>query len=157
MSQGSFGTAQVQALVGLLILVVIFVWAKHHPGRVIIPNVDGDRLLPYRYGTYCGWVAILSGLFVALGIAVAVRESDWAQVWFSVLRGSLALVAGVGLLKLRRFGVITFFMFCILRLIFKMAELQGGGWEVGFFVAVSLGAFFLPNVIYFKKRWRGLK
>ncbi len=157
MSQGSFGTAQVQALVGLVILAVIFVWAKHHPGRVIIQKVNGDRILPYRYGTYCGWVAILSGLFVALGVAVAVRESDWPQVWFSVLLGTLALVAGVGLLKLRRFGVIAFFMFCILRLILKTAELQGGGWKVGFFVAASLGAFILPNVIYFKNRWRGLK
>ena len=68
----------------------------------------------------------------------------------------LAFVAGIGLLRRRRFGIIAFFALCILRLILRTAVMRDR-WELGFFVALTLVAFFLPNLIYFKRRWRGLK
>ena len=52
---------QIQLLAGLLLIlsgVAILVWIKRHPGTPLIPSANGDRLLPYRWGQWCGRLGI---------------------------------------------------------------------------------------------------
>jgi hypothetical protein len=128
----------------------------------------GDRVMPpYRWGVYLGvanGIASLIHLSTAFGAGAFWGPAVSAPWPVSLLFGAASGVAGVGLLRRRRFGVVAFFVYSAGYVIYESVRLasdpnaaKSARLEVlaAYLVSAAVGAWI--NGIYFKKRWEFLQ
>jgi hypothetical protein len=125
------------------------------PGTLIL-SADGKSLLPYRWGAWCGVIALASAVLVLPDAITTAKETGPLVLLLELLVIAVSLAAGVGLLMRRRYGVILFFVFGGLRLLLKLAG-SSDVIQIQIMIAGWLLIFFLPNLIYFRKRWHGFE
>ncbi len=127
---------------------------------VAVPGPAGTQLeLPYVWGVYCGYVALLVVLLQILGWIMLGRGS-WPSVKLGLLFIALSIAAGIGLLMRRRIGVLALFGLWLMGAVNIVIQVN---WKAPanalaalWPIAIVLGLA-IPSAVYFRKRWPALR
>ncbi len=107
--------------------------------------------LPYRWGRFQGWAILLSAALMTIVTLSADRLDSWEH-FLNLVRPSVALLAGIGLLRKHRFGLLLYYLACTLYSFSGLGALVLSDASVLFLVAVILGFWLVPAVFYYPKR-----